>query len=1116
MRERRGGRFAREGWSWRNSPAGWSHPAWLSRYHFLLLFLFALLSIRPALAQDVGEVVSVVGAAEVLRKGRWQPVGAGESLTAGEVVRTGAGSRVAVLLANGSQIKLNANSQLQLKQIAPRSEGLVSTATEMLQSILRILDGEIWVRNSGEPLQIETVPATATIRGTEFNLAVGPGDAARLAVLNGLVEFSNPQGSVLVAASEQATVRVGEAPRKTVLLNPLDAVQWSLYYPDGVGDPKDRDRKRLDDPQSSRYWVQVARRHLVQGQVVAARQALDRALALDPDDALAYGLRSNIELVQNRKAQALEDAERAIAVNPSSSSAYLSLSLVKQAQFDLGAALDAARQAVALDPDNPQALVQESSLLFGMGRLKDAFALAERAKQRAPNDAMVNTVWGFLQLARNQVGEARDAFQAAIAQDSTLGLPHLGLGLVLFRRNETEAAVDEMRKATLLEPMVSLYNSYLGKAFYEIKQDRRAQKYLELAKQLDPHDPTPWFYDAIRLQSINRPIEAVESLQKSIELNDDRGVYRSRLLLDEDLAARSATLGRIYNEIGFGQLGLQEGWQAANRDPTNYSAHRLLADSYSALPQYEIARVSELLQSQLLQPINITPVSPQLAETRLLIPGAGPVTPSLYEFNPLLVRDRPTLFFSGLGGNQNTWGNDLIVSGLSERFSYSIGQFHYQSNGFRENDDLTHNIYDIFAQLAVTPDLNLQAEYRYRKTERGDLQLNFNDSFSQDRTEINQGTTRLGARYSLSPQMTVLASLMYVDRDFILNYFDSDNTLKTTETKAKGYQEEVQLLYKANDFNLVMGLGDYAIDYKNFDSLGESDDEDEQKIGYGYLNIKLPDDLIWTIGLSNQSNSTSDYNLQELNPKFGIQWLVNDHLSLRAAAFKTVKRAIAADQTIEPTQVAGFNQFFDYADGTVSKVYGVGLDVRFGAKLFGGVELSRRNLQTPIGGGDFFEFEEDQEDVYRAYLYWLPHSEWAVTAEYLYEGFEVKKGQFRPVYAGIPSRLETSRIPLTIRYFNPSGFFANLGATYVRQNVRYVGFDPSFNFINEADDRENFMLVDAGVGYRFPKRWGIVALEANNLLNEEFHFQDYSFQMNEPNTPFVPERSLFVRFSLNL
>ena len=98
------------------------------------------------------------------------------------------------------------------------------------------------------------MPATATIRGTEFTLAVGPGDSARLAVLNGLVEFSNPQGSVLVAANEQATVKLGEAPRKTVLLNPLDAVQWSLYYPDPVGGPAERAR----DPQSPRYWTQAA------------------------------------------------------------------------------------------------------------------------------------------------------------------------------------------------------------------------------------------------------------------------------------------------------------------------------------------------------------------------------------------------------------------------------------------------------------------------------------------------------------------------------------------------------------------------------------------------------------------------------------------------------------------------------------------------------------------------------------------------------------------------------------------------------------------------------------------------------------------------------------------
>ncbi|NJM13271.1 MAG: hypothetical protein HC889_16615 [Synechococcaceae cyanobacterium SM1_2_3] len=201
----------------------------------------------------------------------------------------------------------------------------------------------------------------------------------------------------------------------------------------------------------------------------------------------------------------MADAERAVAADPASPAAYLSLSLVKQAEFDLDGALAAAQTAGRLDPENTDALIQQSALLFGMGRTQEAFKLAERARQKAPDNAYVNTVWGFIQLARYQVKAARAAFEAAIAQDSTLGLPHLGLGLVYFRKNQTEAAVAEIRKATLLEPNVSLYNSYLGKAFYEANQDQRAEKYLAIAKRLDPRDPTPYLYDAIRLQSLNRP-----------------------------------------------------------------------------------------------------------------------------------------------------------------------------------------------------------------------------------------------------------------------------------------------------------------------------------------------------------------------------------------------------------------------------------------------------------------------------------------------------------------------------------------------------------------------------------------------------------------------------------
>jgi len=1090
------------------SPRGRWHPVWLIRVYFGLIF--SLVPFCPALAEGAGEVISVRGAVDVLRDGRWQPVSVGTALAAGETVRTGAGSRAAILLSSGTQIKLNAQSQLELKRPAPPPEGFIPTASQTLQNILRLLSGQIWVRNSGEPLEIQTVPATATIRGTEFTLALGPQDSARLAVLNGLVEFGNPQGNVLVAANEQADVRLGEAPRKTVLLNPRDAVQWSLYYPDAVGDSGGR-----ADPQSSRDWTQTAQQHLLAGQVDAARQAIDRALALDPRNANAYSLRSNLELAQNRRAEARADAERAITANPSAPAAWISLSWAQQAEFDLDGALASARQAVALDPENPQALIQESSLLLGMGRLPEAVKVAKRAQQVAPDDAMVNTVWGFLQLAQNRVNPAREAFEKAIAQDSTLGLPHLGLGLVLFRRNQTDAAMAEMRKATLLEPQVSLYNSYLGKAFYEVKQDQRAQKYLDIAKQLDPRDPTPWLYDAIRLQSINRPVEAVESLQKSIELNDQRGVYRSRLLLDEDQATRAATLGRIYNEVGFTQLGLRQGWQSVSRDPTNYSAHRLLADSYAALPGFESARVSQLLQAQLLQPINLNPVQSQRVETRLFMPNAGPLTPSLHEFNSLLVRERPTLNFSALGGAQDAWGNELIVSGLTDRFSYSLGQFHYQSNGYRENNDLENNIYNLFVQAAITPRFNLQAEYRNRETLSGDLASRFDGSFRAfQRREFDQETTRIGARYSFSPQTDVIASVIYKDGNDVLTYSNINETLGLRQ---KGTQAEAQMIYRTDSFNIITGLGAYAFDpdySSDFDN--QVNTKDTQQNVYSYANFKIHEHLIWTIGLAYEDDENISAHLNEFNPKLGVQWTINPHLSLRAAAFKAIQRLYAVEQTIEPTQVAGFNQLSDYSNMTVLKNYGVGLDLRFNDRLFGGFTALRQDNEVPFGildVPDFYVVWNYQRDFYNAYLYWLPSRSWAVAASWNYEDFAAGEDSLLPqLFNAVPDRLQTISWPLHIQYFDPSGFFAGLGVTYVNQKIRYL--DPQSLAVSPTQS-EHFTVVSAGLGYRFPKRWGLVSLEATNLLDQQFHFQDDSFIVREPNPLYIPERIWFGRLLVN-
>ena len=64
---------------------------------------------------------------------------------------------------------------------------------------------------------------------------------------------------------------------------------------------------------------------------------------------------------------------------------------------------------------------------------------------------------------------------------------------------------------------------------------------------------------------------------------------------------------------------------------------------------------------------------------------------------------------------------------------------------------------------------------------------------------------------------------------------------------------------------------------------------------------------------------------------------------------------------------------------------------------------------------------------------------------------------------------------------------------------------------------ENFILLDATIGYRLPKRRGIVSLGVRNLLDEKFHYEEISDLLSpETDNPrFIPERLILSQFTLN-
>ena len=164
---------------------------------------------------------------------------------------------------------------------------------------------------------------------------------------------------------------------------------------------------------------------------------------------------------------------------------------------------------------------------------------------------------------------------------------------------------------------------------------------------------------------------------------------------------------------------------------------------------------------------------------------------------------------------------------------------------------------------------------------------------------------------------------------------------------------------------------------------------------YAYANVNLLKNVTATLGLSFDSLSgDEDVDKDQVNPKFGITWTPFPGTTLRAAVFRVLKRTLITDQTLEPTQVAGFNQFFDDFNLTEAWRYGGAIDQKFTSSLFGGVEFSKRDLTVPdlLDLADPFNPVKQDVDwneyLGRAYLFWTPHPWLALRAQYIFERFE--------------------------------------------------------------------------------------------------------------------------------
>jgi hypothetical protein len=192
--------------------------------------------VDPPAVRPVAQLALSTGAVFVCPSNSddWRALESGGAVAAGMRVRTGPKVACEFKMADGSEVRLNADTQVTLA-----STRRVDVAAGRVYSS---------VRKAPEAFVVSAAPAGATLTalGTAFDVSCSAKDA-RLTVLEGSVKVESTSGQDVVRGGEQLTVADGRVGAKTPVENLMQATQWV----DEILVLKGRDNpelaKRIDD-----------------------------------------------------------------------------------------------------------------------------------------------------------------------------------------------------------------------------------------------------------------------------------------------------------------------------------------------------------------------------------------------------------------------------------------------------------------------------------------------------------------------------------------------------------------------------------------------------------------------------------------------------------------------------------------------------------------------------------------------------------------------------------------------------------------------------------------------------------------------------------------------------
>ena len=256
----------------------------------------------------------------------------------------------------------------------------------------------------------------------------------------------------------------------------------------------------------------------------------DQAIAHDPNYALAYaGLANAYALLpyyyppasrNDSLGKAREAANKALALDSKLAEAHAALGKLDFFQLDLAGAVHEYQRAIELKPNYATAHQwYGNDALVSYGRFDEAIAEGKRAVELDPLSPVINSDLGITLYLARRYADSIAQFKKALAIDPTFFYAHYNLGIVLQLEGDLAGAIAEYEKAKQLsnDPFtIALLGAAKGLAGDKPAAEQTLKELDQIAQSQEVDD----YSRALVYLGLNNKEEALRLLNRTFETGD--------------------------------------------------------------------------------------------------------------------------------------------------------------------------------------------------------------------------------------------------------------------------------------------------------------------------------------------------------------------------------------------------------------------------------------------------------------------------------------------------------------------------------------------------------------------------------------------------------------------